>query len=98
MYVTSRSTRFSDYRNYFRMNIRAVSIPGFLEPKEIEPILKYFGEGAYKTKIIRYINQLLNQHGESHLRYYETVTAVSNSVFHRILDYNRGGFSSGPFF
>jgi hypothetical protein len=23
---------------------------------------------------------------------------VSNSVFHRILDYNRGGFQSGPFF
>ncbi|MEP7252852.1 MAG: DUF255 domain-containing protein [Ginsengibacter sp.] len=27
-----------------------VSIPGFLEPKEIEPILKYFGDGAYKTQ------------------------------------------------
>lgn len=27
-----------------------ISIPGFLEPKEIEPILKYFGEGAYKTQ------------------------------------------------
>lgn len=27
-----------------------VAISGFLEPKEIEPILKYFGEGAYKTE------------------------------------------------
>ena len=27
-----------------------ISIPGFLEPKEIEPILKYFGEGAYKNQ------------------------------------------------
>ncbi|MEP6583751.1 MAG: DUF255 domain-containing protein [Ginsengibacter sp.] len=27
-----------------------ISIPGFLEPKEIEPILKFFGEGAYKTQ------------------------------------------------
>ena len=27
-----------------------ISIPGFLEPKEIEPVLKYFGEGAYKTQ------------------------------------------------
>ncbi len=27
-----------------------ISIPGFLEPKEIEPILKYFGEGKYKTQ------------------------------------------------
>ncbi|ULQ56740.1 DUF255 domain-containing protein [Flavihumibacter rivuli] len=25
------------------------AIPGFLNPSEIEPILKYFGEGAYKT-------------------------------------------------
>ncbi len=27
-----------------------VAIAGFLEPKEIEPILKYFGEGAYRAK------------------------------------------------
>ncbi|MEO6638854.1 MAG: DUF255 domain-containing protein [Ginsengibacter sp.] len=27
-----------------------ISIPGFLEPKEIEPILKYFGEGKYKLQ------------------------------------------------
>ncbi|MGN6248040.1 MAG: thioredoxin family protein [Ginsengibacter sp.] len=26
------------------------AIPGFMEPKEIEVILKYFGEGAYKTQ------------------------------------------------
>lgn len=26
-----------------------IPIAGYLEPKEIEPILKYFGEGAYKT-------------------------------------------------
>lgn len=25
-------------------------IPGFLEPKELELIVKYFGEGAYKTE------------------------------------------------
>ena len=30
--------------------------------------------------------------------YYKAVSAVLNSVFHRILDYNRGGFLSGPFF
>ena len=30
-------------------NAEPIAIPGFLEPKEIEPILKYFGEGAYKT-------------------------------------------------
>ncbi|HEV8080263.1 MAG TPA: DUF255 domain-containing protein [Chitinophagaceae bacterium] len=27
-----------------------IPIAGFMEPKQIEPILKYFGEGAYKTK------------------------------------------------
>lgn len=27
-----------------------IAVAGFLEPKELEPILKYFGEGAYKTK------------------------------------------------
>ena len=31
-------------------NSDPISIQGFLEPKEIEPILKYFGEGAYKTE------------------------------------------------
>jgi thioredoxin-related protein len=31
-------------------NSEPISIPGFLEPKEIEPILKYFGEGVYKTQ------------------------------------------------
>jgi len=27
-----------------------IAIAGFLEPKELEPILKYFGEGAYKKQ------------------------------------------------
>jgi thioredoxin-related protein len=31
-------------------NADPISFRGFLEPKEIEPILKYFGEGAYKTQ------------------------------------------------
>jgi thioredoxin-related protein len=26
------------------------AIPGFMEPKEIEVILKYFGEGIYKKQ------------------------------------------------
>ena len=26
-----------------------IPVAGYLEPKELEPILKYFGEGAYKT-------------------------------------------------
>ncbi|MEO6330347.1 MAG: DUF255 domain-containing protein [Ginsengibacter sp.] len=31
-------------------NSTPVSISGFLEPKELEPILKYFGNGEYQTK------------------------------------------------
>ncbi len=31
-------------------NAAPIPIEGFMEPKEIERILKYFGEGAYKTK------------------------------------------------
>jgi thioredoxin-related protein len=27
-----------------------IAIPGFMEPKELEMIVKYFGEGAYKSK------------------------------------------------
>ena len=26
-----------------------IPVAGYMEPKELEPILKYFGEGAYKT-------------------------------------------------
>lgn len=28
----------------------AIPIAGYMKPKEIEPILKFFGEGAYKTQ------------------------------------------------
>lgn len=31
-------------------NSAPIPIAGYLKPKELEPILKYFGEGAYKTK------------------------------------------------
>lgn len=31
-------------------NADPIAIAGFMEPKEIEPILKYFGEGDYKNK------------------------------------------------
>ncbi len=31
-------------------NAAPIPIAGFMDPKEIEPILKYFGEGNYKTK------------------------------------------------
>ena len=31
-------------------NSAPILVAGYLGPKELEPILKYFGEGAYKTK------------------------------------------------
>lgn len=31
-------------------NSAPIPIAGFMEPRELEPILKYFGDGAYKTK------------------------------------------------
>ena len=45
-----------------------ISIPGFMEPKEIEPILKYFGDGAYKTQSFRFLSQLLKHHGKDHVK------------------------------
>jgi thioredoxin-related protein len=31
------------------INAQPAPLPGFLKPKEIEPYLKFFGDGAYKT-------------------------------------------------
>lgn len=30
-------------------NAEPIPVPGMLEPKDLEPILKYFGDGAYKS-------------------------------------------------
>ena len=32
------------------LNAQAANMAGYLKPKQIEPPLKYFGDGAYKTK------------------------------------------------
>jgi thioredoxin-related protein len=32
------------------LNAQPAPLPGYLKPKEIEPPLKFFGEGAFKTK------------------------------------------------
>ncbi|MEP6928203.1 MAG: DUF255 domain-containing protein [Ginsengibacter sp.] len=50
MYVTSGQPGFPTTVIFTDEKSEPVSIQGFLEPKEIEPILKYFGEGAYKKQ------------------------------------------------
>ncbi len=50
MYVTSGQPGFPTTVIFVDGHTEPVSIQGYLEPKEIEPILKYFGEGAYKTQ------------------------------------------------
>ncbi|MEO8766040.1 MAG: DUF255 domain-containing protein [Ginsengibacter sp.] len=50
MYVTSGQPGFPTTVIFADEQSEPVSVQGFLEPKEIEPILKYFGEGAYKSR------------------------------------------------
>ncbi|MDQ2718451.1 MAG: DUF255 domain-containing protein [Bacteroidota bacterium] len=50
MYVTQNEPAFPTTIIFPEINQAPQSIPGFMEPKEIEPILKYFGEGKYKTQ------------------------------------------------
>ncbi len=50
MYATSGQPGFPTTIIFVDDNSEPISIQGFLEPKEMEPILKYFGEGAYKTE------------------------------------------------
>ena len=50
LYVTNGQAGFPTTVILTRENSQPISIQGFLEPKEIEPILKYFGEGEYAVK------------------------------------------------
>jgi len=50
MYVTSGQPGFPTTVILTDDHSDPISIQGFMEPREIEPILKYFGEGAYKTE------------------------------------------------
>ena len=38
------------------LNAQPAALPGYLKPKEIEPPLKYFGEGIYKTQSFQEFN------------------------------------------
>jgi thioredoxin-related protein len=50
MYITSGQPGYPSTVIFPDENSDPVAIQGYLTPKEIEPILKYFGEGAYKKQ------------------------------------------------
>jgi len=50
LYATGGELAFPNTIIFQKMQSQPASVPGFMEPKEIEVILKYFGEGAYKTQ------------------------------------------------
>lgn len=50
LYVTNGETGFPSTVIITGKDAEPIQIAGFLEPKELEPILKYFGEGAYLTQ------------------------------------------------
>jgi thioredoxin-related protein len=50
IYVTQGQLAFPNTIIFPEMDQQPASIPGYMEPKEIEVTLKYFGEGNYKTE------------------------------------------------
>ena len=50
LYVTNGEASFPTTVILTAGDSTPIPVSGFLEPKEIEPILKYFGEGAYLTE------------------------------------------------
>lgn len=50
LFVTNGQTGFPSTVILTSEDSAPISIPGFLEPRELEPILKYFGEREYVSK------------------------------------------------
>lgn len=50
LYATGGQLAFPNTIIFPKMQNVPASVPGFMEPKELEVILKYFGEGVYKTQ------------------------------------------------
>lgn len=50
LYATRGQTGFPATVILTSENSEPIPVSGFLEPKELEPILKYFGDGIYRTK------------------------------------------------
>jgi len=53
LYITYNRPSFPSTVIIADENAEPIPIAGYLQPKELERILKYFGEGAYKTKNFR---------------------------------------------
>jgi thioredoxin-related protein len=50
MYVTNGQPGFPTMVIFPDEKSEPIAVSGYMQPKEIEPILKYFGEGAYKKE------------------------------------------------
>ena len=50
LYVTNGDLGFPTTIIFSQLQKEPAAIPGFMTPKEMESILKYFGEGIYKTQ------------------------------------------------
>jgi len=50
LYVTQRQLEFPNTVIFPEINKAPAAIPGFMDPKEIEVILKYFGDENYKSQ------------------------------------------------
>ena len=50
LYATQGQLAFPNTIIFPEVQNQPASIPGFMEPKEIEVILKYFGDGNYKSQ------------------------------------------------
>ena len=50
MYVTQGQPGFPTTIIFPEMKQAPAAMPGFMEPREIETVLKYFGEGSYRTQ------------------------------------------------
>ena len=50
LYATQGQLAFPNTVIFAQKQENPAAIPGFMEPKEIEVILKYFGDGNYKTQ------------------------------------------------
>lgn len=50
LYATQGQLEFPNTIIFPKAQNQPASIPGFMEPKEIEVILKYFGDGNYKSQ------------------------------------------------
>ena len=56
MYLTSGQPGFPTTAIFADEASNPASLEGFLEPKDLEPVLKYFGEGFYKNESFQSFN------------------------------------------